>query len=351
MAGIWVHNGSGFQSVSSAKAPYVYVGGAMQRTKTVWVHNGTQFVQAYQYDTTPPVVPKPSVVSGGTSDTVSWTAVTDADSGVASATLYQGLYNVTTNTYTNTYQSVSIGTGGAGNTTMSIPNGIRNTPTGNVYQVYYWISATDNVGLTTDGDDNPTTTGDFTYTKPLGDYSIAPDRTYLGNNAADSRNIGNTAWLNLTSSNADEGVVGFSTTKSYGAWFYNNNAFSNVCRGWAPDSGSIWLQRAGSAQTNRGNTGDFTIQGHTSPTKSGALSFVGTTATAYISGNDGVANLALSSGYLGMLSLLGANSIQGFGLSSFYSSSGNIGFLRGLTVSTNNNPFGIYSGTVFLSFT
>ena len=335
-------------TVSSSTNVYAYTSpSTTSRVNYIKVYNGTTFVTVYQYDTTPPVVPKPSVVSGGTSDTVSWTAVTDADSGIASATLYQGIHNITTNTFTNNYQSVGIGTGGAGNTTMSIPNGIRNTPTGDVYKVYYWISATDNVGLTTDGDDNPATTGDFKYTKPLGAWLVAPDRTNLGNNAADSRNISNTAWRNETSS--DEGVVGYSSTRAYGAWFYNNNAFSDVCRGWAPDSGSILLQRAGAAQPNRGNTGTFTIQGHTSPTKSGALTFVSTTITDSISGNDGVGNPALSAG---MLSSLGNDTIKGFGLSSFSSSLGNVGFLRGLTTQTNAaNPFGFYSGTVFLDFT
>ena len=333
-------------TVSSSTNVYAYTSpSTTSRVNYIKVYNGSSFVTVYQYDTTPPVVPKPSVVSGGTSDTVSWTAVTDADSGVASATLYQGLYNVTTNTYTNTYQSVSIGTGGASNTTMSIPNGIRNTPTGNVYQVYYWISATDNVGLTTNGDDNPATTGDFKYTKPLGAYGVLPDIANLGNNAADSRNIGNTAWLNQTTS--DEGVVGVSSTKAYGAWFYNNNAFSNVCRGWAPDSGSIFLQRPSAAQTNRGNTGTFTIQGHTSPTKSGALTFVSTTITSSISGNDGVGNPALSAG---MLSSLGNDTIKGF---AFNAHSNSPGFLRGLTTgnSSGANPFLFYSGTVFLDFT
>ena len=142
----YIYKSASPTTVSSSTNVYAYTSPTTtSRVNYIYVYNGSSWVTVYQYDTTGPVVPKPSVSSGGTSDTVSWTAVTDADSGVASATLYQGLYNVTTNTYTNTYQSVSIGTGGDSSTTMSIPNGIRNTPTGNVYQVYYSCSQSINI--------------------------------------------------------------------------------------------------------------------------------------------------------------------------------------------------------------
>lgn len=267
MAGMWVHNGAGFQPVSASQAPYVHNGAGMQRAKTVWVHNGTQFVQVWQYDTIGPVVPKPTVAFGGSSDLVSWTAVTDADSGVASATLYQGIYNVTTNTYTNTYQSVGIGTGGASSHTFSVPNGVRNTPTGDVYQVYYWISATDYVGNTTNGDQNGQYSA-FTYTKPLGTYYFAPSGTPV----ADSRNLANTAWLGTTV----EGIVGYSTTsRAYGCWFYGSNTIYNKCLTWQANSGTIFVKRAASTDSNRGNSGTWTLKGHNLGSASGAATFIG----------------------------------------------------------------------------
>ena len=330
-----------WNEITGTEQPYVKVSGTWRSVSQIHAKVGGVWKQVYEYDNTGPTVPTPTVVAtSGTVDTVSWGAITDAQSGVASATVYQLYAGSTSGFVSGTSQA--LGSFGASSTTFAIPTNRRNTPTGETWQVTYYIIATDNAGNSTQG-------GAATnhYTKPLGSYGVLPDIANLGNNAADARNIGNTAWLNQTAS--DEGVVGFSTSKAYGAWFYNNNAFSNVCRGWAPDSGSILLQRAGAAQTNRGNTGTFTIQGHTSPTKSGALTFVSTTITDYISGNDGVGTPALSAG---MLSSLGSNTIKGFGLSSFYSSSGNIGFLRGLTTQINAaNPFGFYSGTVFLDFT
>jgi hypothetical protein len=332
-----------WQELTGTDRPFAKVGGVWQGATNMYAKVGGVWQQVYQYDNTGPTVPTPTVVqaTSGTSSTVSWTAITDSASGVASATLYQDFIGSTSGIVAGSTYSIPSGAFSGGSTSMNIPTNRRLQPSGETWQVAYRIIATDNAGNSTTG-----LSSIYAYNKPFGNFFAVPDIAGLGNNAADARNLANTAWLNQTA--ADEGVVGISGTKAYGAWFYNNNTFSNICLGFAPDSGSIWLQRAGAAQTNRGNSGDFTIQGHTSPTKSGALTFVSTTITQSISGNDGVGNPSLSAG---MLSALGTGTIQGFGLSSFYSGLGNIGFLRGLTVSTNNNPFGIYSGTVFLSFT
>ena len=219
------------------------------------------------YDVVGPTVPKPTVTSGGSSDTISWTAVTDDNTGVASATLYQAVYNVTTNTYTNQYASVSIGTGGASNTTMSIPNAIRNTPTGDHYQVYYWISATDNAGNTVNGDQNGQYSA-FVNTKPLGTFTFFPSGTPV----ADSRNIGDTAWLGTTV----EGIVGKSSTRAYGCWFYGTNTIYNKCKQWQANSGTIFVKRAATADLNKGNSGTWTLQGHNLGGATAAATFIGT---------------------------------------------------------------------------
>jgi hypothetical protein len=267
------------------------------------VYNGSSFVTVYQYDTTPPVVPKPTVTAGGSSDLVAWATVTDADSGVASATLNQGLYNVTTNTYTNNYQSISIGTGGAGSHTFSVPSGIRNTPTGNVFQTYYWISATDNVGLTTNGDQNGQYSA-FTYTKPLGTYNFFPSGTPV----ADSRNLANTAWLGTTV----EGIVGLSsTTRAYGCWFYGSNTIYDKCLTWQADSGTIFVKRAASSDSNRGNSGSWTLQGHNLGSASAAATFSGTgVSTGALNVDSASVTVALNSS---ILAGLASGSMQGIG--------------------------------------
>lgn len=259
-----------WQELTGTDRPYANVSGTWQGATNMYANVSGTWQQVYLYDSTAPVVPKPTVVPGGSSDTVSWTAVTDADSGVASATLYQGVYNVTTNTYTNNYQSVSIGTGGASSHTFSVANAIRNSPTGNVFQTYYWISATDNVGLTTNGDQNGQYSA-FTYTKPLGTYNFFPS-------GADSRNLADTAWLGTTV----EGIVGLSSSaRAYGCWFYGTNTIYDKCLTWQADSGTIFVKRAagaipGPADPNRGNSGTWTLQGHNLGSASAAATFSGT---------------------------------------------------------------------------
>ena len=295
----YVHNGSGFQELTGTDRPYVHVGGSFQGVNNIYAYSAGAWRTVYEYDVTGPVVPTPTASSGGSSDTVSWTAVTDAGSGVASATLYQGVYNVTTNTYTNTYASVSIGTGGASNTTMSIPSGIRNTPTGDVYQVYYWISATDNAGNTTNGDQNGNAST-FTNTKPLGTYSFFVT-------GADSRNSANTAWLGTTV----EGIVGKSTTRAYGCWFYGTNTIYDKCKLWQANSGTIFVKRAASTDANRGNSGTWTLQGHNLGSASAAATFIGTGVSTGAMNTDSVsATVALDAQ---ILSGFADGSMQGIG--------------------------------------
>jgi hypothetical protein len=301
-----------WQELTGTDRPFAKVSGTWQGATNMYAKVSGTWQQVYLYDSTPPVVPKPTVVFNGSSDTVSWTAVTDADSGVASATLYQGVYNVTTNTYTNNYQSVSIGTGGASSHTFSVPNGIRNTPTGDVFQVYYWISATDNVGLTTNGDQNGQYSA-FTYTKPLGTYNFV-------NTAADSRNLANSAWLGTTT----EGIVGYSTTsRAYGCWFYGTDTIKTACRGWNADSGTIFVKRAASTDTNRGNTGTFYLKTHNLSSASGAATFSGNALTTYLSGNSASAYVSLD---YTAINALQDGTAQGIGM---YDHSAQPGFLLG----------------------
>ena len=225
-----------WQELTGTDRPYANVSGTWQGATNMYANVSGTWQQVYQYDNTGPTVPKPTVSSGSTTDTVSWTAVTDAGSGVASATLYQGVYNVTTNTYTNTYASVSIGTGSASNTTMSIPNGIRNTPTGDTYQVYYWIQATDNAGNITYGDQigeySP-----FKYTKPLGTFYVTTTgHGTWGQNGGWRSDLG-------ALGSVFSGWIGATYSYQYGHWFYGSNV-STTAKGFAPDSGSIRTYRS-----------------------------------------------------------------------------------------------------------
>lgn len=315
--GIRIQTGaSTYTELTGTKGIFVQTGASTyNRAEKVYVQTGTStYVLAYQFDTTGPVVPTPTAnettTNVGTSDTVSWGAITDAGSGVASATVYQLYHGSTSGFVAGTNQVLS--TFGASSTTFAIPTNRRNKPTGETWQVAYYIIATDVAGNSLQG------TGSATrYTKPLGTYSYIPT-------TADARNIGNTAWLGQDASS--EGVVGVSTTKFIGAWFYGSGAFTahNFTQ-WDPDSGTIFLKRASSVQTNRGNSGTFSIKMHGSGTKSGALTLMGTTTTQSLSGNDASAYLALDAS---QLANIGDGDGQGFAMTAH---STGLGFLRGLT--------------------
>jgi hypothetical protein len=263
-----------------------------------------------RYDITNPVIPTPTVVSGGGSDTISWATVTDAGSGVASAILYQAFHNVTAGTYENKYASYSLGTGGFGSTTMTIPTARRNG-TGDHYQVYYWISATDIAGNAIDGDQvgiySP-----FANTKPLGTFYFSPS-------SANTRNIGNTAWLNPTT----EGMLGVSTNRLYGCWFYGTDTIKNACKGWNADSGTIFIKRPAATDPNRGNTGYFSLMTHDLGSATTAATFGGTVLLQYLSGDGAAAYVALDTT---ARSRLQSGAGQGIGLQGHDS----IGFLLGM---------------------
>jgi hypothetical protein len=246
----------------------------------------------------------------GTSDSVTWT-ITDAASGVASADIQQVFTQDGTPLSAVTY-SIPFGSLSGGTYVMSIPTNRRNTPSGAIFQAKYRIVATDNAG-------NTTTTSYSTnhYTKPLGTYTYATTD-------GDSRNLADTAWNNYTAAN--EGTVGVSATKAYGAWFYGADAFTddNFTQ-WEPDSGTIFLKRAGATDSFRGDSGTFSIKMHGSGTKSGAITTLGTTLTQSLSGDDASASLALQASQLANIK---DGDGQGFALTAH---STGLGFLRGKT--------------------
>ena len=328
----YVHNGSGWQEISGTDRPFVHAGGSFQGVNQIFVHNGAGWQQAYQYDNTGPVVPTPTVVqsTGGTFSTVSWGAITDAASGVASATLYQIFVGSVSGFVSGTTYSIPSGAFGGGSTNMSIGTNRRYQSGGETWQVTYYIIASDNAGNSTTGLGSI-----YANNKPYGNFTFQP----VG---AGSWTGG--AWAHTTT--VDEGMVGYSLTAPYpsGAWFYGS-AIVNACLGFAADDGNIFVQRAGASQTFRGNSGTFTLQACDRQSASGAPTFVGSTlSTGTLSGNDATALVTIPADWR---TAFANGTAYGAGLVLHSSPPG---FLRGLTVSTNNNPFGIYSGTIGLVF-
>lgn len=321
---IYVNVNGTWVELSGADRPYANVSGTWQGITNAYANVSGTWQQVYQYDNTAPTVPIPSITSGGSSDTISWTNITDDASGVSSATLYQAFYNVTDNIYENTYASTPITIYG-NSTTMSIPTARRNTPSGKHYQVYYWIAATDNAGNTVYGD-QVGKASTFYNTKPFGTYYFIPT-------AADSRNITNTDWLNGTI----EGIIGYSGNRLYGCWFYGTNTIQTQCRGWNANSGTLFIKRPALTDSNRGNSGTFFLQTHNLGTKgSSAATFTGTVLEQYLSGNSASAYVNLD---YTALTKLQDGSGQGFGLT-YHSNAP--GFLLGMRD---------FSGLITLNYT
>ena len=308
VAGTW-------NELTGTEQPYVNVAGVWKQVSQIHANVAGTWKQVYEYDVTGPTINIPGVTSGGSADTVSWAAITDAGSGVASATLYQYFYNVTTNSYIagNTY-SIPTPTS-SGNTSMAISNTYRNSPSGDHYQVYYYLVASDNAGNSTDG----STTGQssaFTNTKPLGTFNFFPS----GTPNSDSRNLADTAWLGVTA----EGIVGISTTKAYGCWFYGSNTIYNKCKQWQANSGTIFVKRAATADSNKGNSGTWTLQGHNLGSASGAATFSGTgVSTGALNTDSASVTVSLNSS---ILAGFADGSMQGMGAKIHTSS---IAFLLG----------------------
>jgi hypothetical protein len=314
MAGIWVHNGSGFQSVSSAKAPYVYVGGAMQRTKTVWVHNGTQFVQAYQYDTTNPVINANRTTTGLSNANMrfAWSGgalVTDADSGVASVkiqvqyTPYAGSGEGWSDFQTLT-QAQWEATSGSFDFTPSTAKRRQwafFTETVSRYYVGFRVVATDNVGLVTNSSEVAA------FTKPYGGLLIAPAS---GSTGSDSYGVSPAQWFGLT-----QGGVRFGNGTSSGLGNWTNGAYfygtelADACLGYAPDSGTFIVQRKSSQGTS--GTAYFKYHGNTFSTGATNATFGGDFVSFNYTGTDVSGTLAMPANWL---SNIPSGTARGFGM-------------------------------------
>ena len=303
--GIHIQTGaSTYTALTGAKGIFVQTGATTyNRAEQVYVQTGAStYVLAYQYDIVGPVVPTPTVaMTSGTTDTVSWGAITDASSSVASATIYQTYTGSTSGVVAGTNQV--LGSFGASNTTFAIPTNRRNTPTGETWQVQYYIIATDTAGNSTTGSNSL-----IHYTSPKGTYSFLPTD-------ADSRNIGDTAWLGITA----EGIIGISATKAYGGWFYGATAFTDKMRGWVPDSGTFYVKWIDSTDSNRGNSGTFTIKVHNKGTASGPLTFAGTGLSFTTAGYNTDEFIALTSSQWNKLA---DGTALGFGVSAFNNTTG-----------------------------
>lgn len=295
---ILVHNGTDWQVASQPGGlrPYVHNGSGWQPVSSVYAHDGATWRLVYQFDATPPTSAAPTAtrVSAGTTMTVSYSSITDSDTGVVSAVL-QRRYIYDGITYPNAegedrhtiYSGAATPTVAGGSFTDTIDASIRKDPINNRdYTVSYrlkMVDAAQNIGYT------DWSTG--VQTKPLGTFTINATQTSTWETA------GTPGWRTDT----DDVVSGFfdsTYATQTGYWFYGP-AVQSLCVGYTPASATIFMQRKGS----NGVSGSNNIAPHvyaTRPTTPAVLSAYEDNGPS-LTGSDASATYSLPAGWLSLM--------------------------------------------------
>jgi hypothetical protein len=147
---------NGWRQLTGTDRPYVYDGTNWQGVKEIYAYDNSAWRQVYQYDNTGPTIASLSAVdttaafnTNSGMQRVTWGAITDAGSGVASATLSRWFYQYDGN-YAPVYQTVdtySISTSlGGSYLDLSVPINRRKQGSGQDWYAQYSITSVDNAG-------------------------------------------------------------------------------------------------------------------------------------------------------------------------------------------------------------
>jgi hypothetical protein len=286
-------------TVTSGTNVYVYTGAATTaRANYIKVYNGASWETVYQYDTTAPVVNSNRTTTGLSNANMrfAWSGgalVTDAESGVASVKI-QVQYTPWGGSGEgwNDWQTLTLAqwqaTSGSFDFTPSTSKRRQWSATSPYaetvgrYYLGFRVVAVDDVGNTT------TSSEVAALTKPYGTLTVLPNSN--GASGADSYGVSPAQWNGLT-----QGGVRFGdgTSSGLGNWtngaYFYNTKLEDACLGYAPDSGTFFIQRKASqgisgtayfkyhnltfsaGATNATFGGDFVSFNLTGPSVSGTL--------------------------------------------------------------------------------
>ena len=307
----YVHNGSGWQELTGTDQPSVNVGGTWHGVTNIYANVAGTWQQVYQYDVTGPTVASFTVTGQSTADMrFAWSGgplVSDAGSGVASAkiqrqyTPYGGSGEgwVDVRTLTGGEWASSSGSFDFTPSTTKRRQQNGSYPYADTVGRYYMglrVVAVDTAG-------NTTTTAEVkALTKPYGTLHALP--------TAEDSYLVSGGWGGLTAHSVrcgDATPVGGSNW-DYGCYFYGSTTLADLCSGYTPNSGSIYIQRYGSS----GTSGTWYLQPHNLASASGAASFSGTLYGAAISGTDDFETCAFPSDWLS--GVAAGSSMKGIGM-------------------------------------
>lgn len=280
MAGIYVNRGGSIWDNVGRTELKVNIGGSTWvNAKRVYVNRGgTNWGSPiWVYDET---APTGSVIHGlSWSDvhrgfSVAYSAVSD-ESGVA-------VYKLQYSTNNSSFTDVGTLSTSGGAFPHTVPTGDRN---GTVWYRTYFEDTIGNNDVSTAVGGTP---------KPYGDFSITPTDYDTWETGAGG---GGATWKGYDSGQSRaylwSGYAGSSSSwaNQYGFWFYGSNNISNVTKGYAPDSASVYYSRSSSS----GITGTvyFALHGYGSrPSTPILTAFDPWTGAGITQGNSGEASLS-----------------------------------------------------------
>ncbi len=275
------------------------------------------WTQVYQYDNTGPTVRAFSATGQANGNMrFSWSGgalVTDADSGVASAKI-QGQYTPWAGSgegWSDLYVlSGAEWAATSGNFDFTPLTAKRRqwsatSPYAETVSRYYLgfrVVAVDNAGNST------TTSETAALTKPYGTLTVLPNST--GASGADSYGVSPAQWFGLTQGGVrfGDGTASGLGNWTNGAYFYDTQ-LESACLGYAPDSGTFFVQRKGS-QGISGNA-YFKYHGNTFSTGTTNATFGGDFVSFDLTGTNVSGTLAMPANWL---SAIPSGTARGFGM-------------------------------------
>ena len=306
-----------WQELTGTDRPYANVSGTWQGATNMYANVSGTWQQVYQYDNTGPVVATFTTVGQSNGNMrFAWTGgalVTDAASGVASAkiqvqytpwagsgegfvdwlTLSQAQWEATSGSFDFTPSTAKRRQwSGASPYAETVPR----------YYVDFRVVAVDNAGNST------TQGGAGALTKPYGTLTVLPNST--GASGADSNSVSPAQWNGLTQGGVrfgDGSGVGLGNWTN-GAYFYDTQ-LESACLGYAPDSGTFFIQR----KASQGTSGNAYFKYHNLTFSAGATNatFGGDFVSFNLTGPSVSGTLAMPANWL---SAIPSGTARGFGM-------------------------------------
>ena len=246
---------NGWQQLTGTDRPYVYDGANWQGVKQIYAYDNGAWRQAYQYDNTGPTIASLSAVdttaafnTNSGMQRVTWGAITDDQSGVASATLSRWFYQYDEN-FAPVYQTVQtydiFASLGGSYLDLSVPINRRKQGSGQDWNTQYSITAVDNAGNSSTVTTGAPYAGIKTTTYDVTAPSVSPPTSSANGSSF------TVTWGAIT-----DGGMGVSSAKVYA--IYNFSGISNgyiVGSSYTIPSGSYGGgSTTFSVDTNRRNT-------------------------------------------------------------------------------------------------